>query len=210
MGRQPEPDRENVGIGFVDVLFALVVGQVLLPFAGSNRIPLTGVTQLVLAGVVTLASWIGYHYSKDRPRYKVGFPNWPLAQLLIDVSLVILYWLLAASAEGVGSRLGTVRSARWEAVLVAASFALYAMWDLVALAMRKNSRYTDLPIEEDVPGRRRVTFAFAFMFAAIAVVVWIVDPKTSRAVIKADLTLLALAVAYRFVQYRVPDAKLEA
>lgn len=80
--RPPELDPRHVGLTFVDVLFALVMQQVIMPFAVAPRPPAAGVTQLVLAGVLTITSWIGYHSSWNRPRYFIRFPNLPLWQFV--------------------------------------------------------------------------------------------------------------------------------
>src|ERR1022692_556369 len=94
-------DRSKVGLGFVEVLFALVVGKILEPISWhvTSVIPWPGRVQLILAAVVTLTSWIGYHNSINRPQFKITFVNWPLAQFVIDFLLVADYWLLATSAQ---------------------------------------------------------------------------------------------------------------
>jgi hypothetical protein len=70
--RLPGFDESKVGITFVDVLFALVMERVLSPFA-SNPVPSGPViAQLVVAGTLTVTSWIGYHSSWNRPAGSSG------------------------------------------------------------------------------------------------------------------------------------------
>jgi hypothetical protein len=56
--------------------------------------------------VLTVTNWIGYHNSWNRPRYFIRFANLTLWQFVIDVLLVIAYWLGDVSAEGTGTELG--------------------------------------------------------------------------------------------------------
>jgi hypothetical protein len=58
-GKPERRDNSLVGITFVDVLFALVVGKALQPVAAGLHIPAAGTAQLVLAFVLTVTSWIG-------------------------------------------------------------------------------------------------------------------------------------------------------
>lgn len=116
--------------------------------------------------VLTLTSWIGYHNSANRPRYLIGFPNLPLLQFLLDIFMVVLYWLTAVTAERVvidpdGVRHVESASASQEAMFVAIAFVLYVVWDIVGLAIRRNDNYQDRPLTEDDPQRRRVTWWFA-------------------------------------------------
>src|SRR5438874_975008 len=97
--RTPKSDPTHVGITFVDVLFALVVARVLDPWANRSLITWPGAWQLGLAGAITVTSWVGYHTSANRPSYRIQFPNLPLFQFLIDISLVVAYWMTAATAE---------------------------------------------------------------------------------------------------------------
>src|SRR5215211_2214897 len=59
--RPHQLDDKLVGITFIDVLFALVIGQLLQPFATTRQVTLAGTAHLLVGGVVTIASWIGYH-----------------------------------------------------------------------------------------------------------------------------------------------------
>jgi hypothetical protein len=204
--RKPKEDKRLVGISFVDVLFALVIARVLEPFSNFSQLAAVGVAQLVLAGVLTLVSWIGYHNSWNRPRYFIRFPNLPLVQFVIDVWLVVMYWLSAVYAEdsvpGVceGRVPGVCRqaSALPEASFVTICFLLYMAWDWVGLLIRKDPQYELRTQDKDVPGRRKVTgwcFFFCFLILAYA---FLASPSSTMQVIVLDGLLLAVVVGFRF------------
>ena len=196
-----------VGVTFVDVLFALVIAQVLTPFADTRALPWVGRVQLILAGFLTVASWIGYHNSWNRPKYFIRFPNWPLAQFLIDVLLVVVYFLCAITAPGVQARTNPDRSIIAIIVLVALSFTLYAAWDWVSLQIRKGAGYALRTEERDIPARRRVSYCFAILGWLFVVGVWYFKPDTSFPAISIEVSLIALIICYRFVkEYVTPPS----
>lgn len=204
--RKPEEDKRLVGITFVEVLFALVIARVLEPFAQVERLPWVGRAQLLLAGLLTLASWIGYHNSRNRPRYFIRFPNLPLFQFMTDIALVVVYWLTAVTAEGADPGAVMEPAARPETVLLTIAFALYVTWDLVALRIRNDDRYTLRPEERDVPSRRRVTQWCFFIAVMTLIVVWFSDSSSAGWVIGVDLWLMALIVLFRlWKEYDTPE-----
>lgn len=211
--RATEKDERLVGLSFIEVLFAIVVARALDPLADFPKLPGVGLSHLAVAGVLTIASWIGYHNSWNRPRYFIRFPNLPLGQFLVDAALVVTYWLTAVWAEGSGSELGRVASARPEAVLVAVSFVLYVIWDRIGLAIRNSERYEARPKDKDVPRRRHVTEVFAAATLVMAGVVSLLDPASTTAIVMVDLVLIAVIIGFRFAKeaftpagaYRRPD-----
>jgi hypothetical protein len=76
-----EIDPSTIGVSFVDILFALAVGQVFAPVADWAQHPLTSSLpaanwlQLGVALVITITSWIGYHASANRAQFKITFFN---------------------------------------------------------------------------------------------------------------------------------------
>lgn len=206
MESSPAPARDRVqvddrlaGINFIEVLFALVVARTLEPIAHYQRIPAVGWSHLVTAGVLTIASWIGYHNSQNRPRFFIRFrsPLTPLAQFVIDVALVVIYWLTAISAEGTGSRLGDDPSARPETLLVLLAFILYCFWDEVGVRIRRDNRFSRRLIENDVPRRRDVTRVATSISLVIALGAWIWDPHDSSVIVAIDGVLVALLIGFR-------------
>lgn len=205
--RRPEQDPRAVGITFVDVLFALVVAEILEPLRRFDDLPVAGVVHLGLAGVLVLTSWIGYHNSWNRPSYFIRFPNWPLAQFLIDVALVVVYWLMAVNAEGVAPQATTPPSAAPEAVLVACSFVLYACWDWVGVRIRMSDAYLHRPLAKDAPKRRRVTQVCAGLSLVVAGATFVLNPDSGTSVILVDSMLGVLLIGYRFAKEYVTDPR---
>ena len=195
--RPTEVDERLVGLSFIEVLFAIVVARALDPLAEYPKLPGPGLSHLAVAGVLTIASWIGYHNSWNRPRYFIRFANLPLWQFVVDVALVVTYWLTALWAEGSGTELGEVTSARPEAVLVAASFVLYLAWDRIALAIRNSDLYDKRSKEKDVPPRRHVTEAFAAAAAVFGGVVFCIDPSNDGMIVAIDAALILLILGFR-------------
>jgi hypothetical protein len=202
---QIEVDDRLTGINFIEVLFALVVARTLEPIAQYQSIPAVGWSHLVVAGVLTIASWIGYHNSQNRPRSFIRFrrPLSPLWQFGIDVALVVVYWLTAISAEGTGSELGHSASARPETLLVAAAFLLYCAWDEVGLMIRRDRLFGRRLIENDNPARRKVTRLFALATVAIAIAVWILDPRSSTWIVVVDgILVIPILIGFRVAKDR--------
>lgn len=205
--REPRVDERTIGIGFVDVLFGLVIAAVLQPFGDVGKVPTVGRYQLVLAGVLTVTSWIGYHNSWNRPRYFILFPNLPLFQFLIDVALVVVYFLTAITAPGATPGVSREASVVIVSIFVAISFVLYALWDVVAYRMRKDARYERRSLGNDVPARRKVSYVFAILTAAIAVGVAVAGPDSTAAIVRIETLLMVLIVAYRFLkEYVTPES----
>ncbi len=204
--RPPAPDTAAVGVSFVDVLFALVIARVLEPFAEVQKLTGPGIVHLVLAGILTLTSWIGYHNSLNRPKFFIRFPNLPLWQFLLDISMVVVYWLTAVTAEHVESPVTPPPTALPEAVLVAISFLLYVAWDYVALAIRRNPDYYLRPMSGDVKARRNVTVLCFVLSAGVLGAVFWLAPDTDGAVYLVDGLLIALLVGFRLLkEYVTPE-----
>jgi len=199
--RPPHKDRGAVGISFVDVLFALVIAEILAPLRYFDAIPGYGLAHLAVAATLTLTSWVGYHNSHNRPQYLIRFPNKPLAQFVLDIAMVVAYWLAAVTAE-VNIEGGAIPapSAAAETWAVAASFGLYVVWDFVARQIRHDERYRARPASYDVPRRRGATMICAALVAVIAGVVYVTNPDTARAVYLVDAVLIVLLIGFRLLK----------
>ena len=197
-------DRGLVGITFIDVLFALVVGQVLQPLVAWDKLPVSAFFHMAVAFVLTVASWIGYHNSLNRPHYYIGFFNLPLWQFTVDALLVIVYWLTATYIEGryaFGSEeIERSPSARPEALFVATSFLLYWIWDEIAKKMRYSDRYKLFREDLDQPRRRTVTRTSFLLAAIVAVVGWCANPGSTLWIAVLDGVLILLLLCYRIAK----------
>ena len=193
--RPSDDDAAKVGLSFIDVLFALIVGKIFDDIGAHARdLGADGAMQLALAFVVTVTSWVGYHESKRRARYPLRFFTAPLWQFVVDVSLVAAYGALVLGARGTSSL--SVDSFRWDATIVALIFIGYFVWDRLSLAMSKTGMYSQT---KDRPKRRRVTVIFLWVTVVIAVVTWPLDAK-GRWLVAGNAVLSALAVTYRWAK----------
>jgi len=144
---KPRIDPSAVGISFVDVLFALVVGYAITPLATWWKIPVAGWLHLVTALVLTLTSWIGYHNSRHRLRFVIGMTNLPLVQFMLDIALVVVYAFAVFTAEGVTNEASGIPAVFPEALIVAITFFLYLIWDEVASRIWHSEKYRTVAIE---------------------------------------------------------------
>jgi hypothetical protein len=198
-------DPSRVGISFIDVLFALVVGQTLEPLVAWDILPGVAFAHMGVAFVLTVASWIGYHNSINRPHYVIGFINWPLWQFAVDVALVIVYWLTATYIEGPhpfgAEEVVRLPSLRPEAVLVAVSFVLYFIWDLITWSMRRSpTKYALFSPNNDTPRRRTVTRICLILAAGIAWVAVCGNPRSTFWISFWDGALILLLIGYRIAK----------
>lgn len=210
--REPTRDKSLVGITFVDVLFALVIARVLEPFARASDLSPASISHLMLAGVLTVSSWIGYHNSWNRPRYLIRFFNLPFWQFLVDVLLVVVYWMNATYAEGIPTDVGITtatppraNSALPEAIFVVITFALYATWDWIGKAIRNAKGYKRRRRDLDVPSRRVVTIVCLLISIGIAVWVWYLRPSTTKSIVAMDIGLFLLIIGFRVAKEAVTD-----
>jgi hypothetical protein len=201
-----ELDAANVGIGFVDVLFALVIAQAFNAIDWNHLRQITAgpLSSLVVAIEVTLLSWIGYHNSRNKAKAVVRIFNLQLLQFVIDILLVFDYWLLVTSA-GVGPIHN--QSGQVTAMLVFVSFTLYLAWDFVSARMAKSSAYGFIDKPTDSRYRRRSTFmCWAATAVLFLVTFWWHDRYTSVIVINVCLGLIA--ILFRWRKDRVPKPAL--
>lgn len=136
----PRLDKAATGVGFIDLLFALVVVELFKPLYPWWTVSAVGWVQISLAALLTLCSWIGYHVSVNRPRWVVRFPNIPLAQYLLDIAMLGVYYTSAEYAIDAAHHPQTVTYLP-QAAVVFASFFLYFLWDLTGKRLVKSPFY---------------------------------------------------------------------
>lgn len=193
---KPEID-EKTGISFIDILFALVIGQVLLEVQWSSFYPVvtTRHVAMVVAAFVTIASWIGYNNSHNKPQYRIRFVNWPLIQFFIDILLVFFYWLMVVAAEDNGlDGSSPAVLARW----LFAIFLLYVLWDFTSWRITK---YGSPRVQNARHPRLRfvITIAFA-LFSAIAWI-WASNVEmTTCTEYRIDLVLIGITLLFRIAK----------
>lgn len=191
---------DEVGITFIDVLFALVVSRILAAATDASSLPAPAISHLLVAAALTTFSWVGYHNSAHRPQYPIRFINLPFWQFLIDVLLVGDYWFVAATVEYVPeipTRLNSPTSAQPEALGVFLAFVFYTLWDEVSRRIYSSSKYADDSDSSERLRRRRVTWVFALMSAAVFVVTLLWMPRDGGKVVALDVALLLVLSFYR-------------
>ncbi|HEV2890804.1 MAG TPA: hypothetical protein VGX28_10565 [Frankiaceae bacterium] len=188
-------DREKTRLGFVDVLFAIAVGKT-LELTTQPKMSAAGLAQLLVAGITTLLSYVGYRNSSSRTDQEMDpLRNGPFYHFVIDVFLVYLYFLLAASSESPGES----PTATDEAVLIALVFLAYVAWDALALWMRRSGRLEGGVTPSSVRRMKVSVWCFAASGVVLAAV-WIREPDTRNSVVLVDAVLLVLALAYRVLK----------
>jgi NADH:ubiquinone oxidoreductase subunit 3 (subunit A) len=170
---------------------------------------------LVVAFVITIASWIGYHTSANRPRFSIQFINIELFKLILDVGMVFIYFMLAAY----GAR--QIVNLRPETLLVLVAFGLYLCWDLLSAWQKRdsdNNKYrcewaivqadrsrTDVTQRDEwTPtdwGRVAATAVSTLAAFWVWAVVWLQLIKiTAKASILVDVTLIVIVIGYRLLK----------
>ena len=226
VGVRPRVDPGRVGITFVDVLFALVVGLALAPLGNWWKISPAGWSHLAVAITLTLLSWIGYHNSANRPQWVIGFINLPFFLFALDITMVITYAFAVFTAETVTKGASTLPSILPEAWAVAVSFVLYALWDFANLRLKRHPPYAAAwqraqddgllqsheRLPTDRPYRRYVTLYFLAISVESIVIAYRAEAEYRHLPVQwavgFDVWLVVLLFAYRIAkdwQFRLVD-----
>ena len=137
LAHTPMLDRASIGISFVDILFALVVGQALKPVGDwasdphLHRLPSQSALAIAVALVLTITSWVGYHNSAKRAHFRLEFVNVEIVKFCLEILMVIVYYVVASNASRATPSLG------FETGLIAIAFGLYILWDLAGAYQRR-------------------------------------------------------------------------
>jgi hypothetical protein len=219
MKRLPELDGSSIGVSFVDLLFALAVAQVFAPVAefatnpADHPLDSTSISHLIVALTMTIMSWIGYHASANKPRFRPHFFNIELVKLILDIAMVAVYFLVAANA------VRPQRDSRIEIALVAAAFTLYQLWDIASWYQKRgdSNKYRaawlkayppEPPCNHLTPewsatdtGRMMATSISFFATAALAVLSFSrLGDLMANHQIGVDAILMIILVGYRWLK----------
>jgi len=138
------PEELRIRHQFVGMLFALTIGQIAIYYYELTSIPDFGgrrfaaLAHLVLCTLLVMASWVGWSRSSapGTRQHVEGVFSWPFIVLILDVLLVVLYFIIVRKVEIGNSLLGGSYlgrpSAREEAFWMIWVFVVYALWDIVA------------------------------------------------------------------------------
>jgi len=144
MPDQPE-SKKQLHLAFVGMLFALAIGQVAISVSQLIDYQLMskqtfwvwavvpGYSHLLLAAVVISTSWVGWRISVYSGSTIKSVFSWDYVELLIDVILVIIYFVLARAVEVPSSHnVSLSPNASFEAITVAIIISIYVIWDVVS------------------------------------------------------------------------------
>lgn len=195
-GNEPKVRHE-----FVGMMFAVTIGEVGLQVASLVQAKhyehfLPFYFHLILATIVITSSWVGWSLSQapGARRDVKGIFTWGFITLLLDVSLVILYFIMVRTIElGNGAGTPRIESPEKFAGLIVAMFVLFLVWDVVTKWCAYNS-------SNDGPWRRNCGLRMipTSVCLPVAIVVFCLLKKVDLVhYISADLALLALALLFR-------------
>jgi hypothetical protein len=189
---------------FVEMLFALTIAEVATQVAtlaadglGITQAP-SSYSHLFLAIIVVAASWIGWKNSEAAGNklpveeiFSLGF--WVL---LLDVALVIFYFILVRGAEKSINGVVTpsvANETKWILII----FIGYFVWDVLTKAVPhvEHKSLRKRLFGQELWGRGWISFTCV----ALAVLIWFVSRgvSTQAGVVLTDVSLIALALLFR-------------
>jgi hypothetical protein len=147
---EPTPKSpDNLRDTFVEMLFALTVAQIAInagtivshPATLFEKLP--AYSHLLLVLLLVAASWVGWSKSTSPGRTKQmqNMFSRPFIYLLLDVSLVILYFIIVQTLEGLDINKDIIPDAKSESQWLIWIFGVYVIWDLL----------TDIFVEKGIP-----------------------------------------------------------
>jgi hypothetical protein len=215
---------------FVGMMFAVAIGEVGLQTAAllqaSQIIPfLPAYSHLILATLVIATSWVGWTLSlAPGARHDVrGIFEWEFVVLLLDVLLVILYFVLVRSVDFAKDQAAPhIAPASNVAGLIVVIFALYLMWDFLTkvLVSWKHRDDPKRPMKQHFDslwwrsnGVRMLPSLLCLITSSVTVRLFkTVDPPH---MLTADIALIALVLLFRALKdlassltKRDPDGQL--
>lgn len=145
--KEKDSDDSSLHLTFVEFLFSLAVAEVAMRFATVSESNVdywswgfaSLFVHLMMSLVLIAASYIGWSrsaYSHRGTKFASVF-SWDFVELLLDVTLVIVYFILVHRSEAPAQSNGTeivpiTASLRPEAFCVSLVFWLYFAWDVVS------------------------------------------------------------------------------
>jgi hypothetical protein len=156
---------------------------------------------LILATGVVTTSWVGWSVSEASKRLRVDKVfSWPFLILLVDVSLVIFYFILARGAEVPKTRQEAVVPSAWnETVAVMCVFLLYLCWDFLTKAVVPDPAAAPQPFvtrfEKTFWARGWISALCAFL--GVLAFLFLRNASSPVGVVLVDVTLLLLVLSFR-------------
>jgi hypothetical protein len=186
---------------FVGMMFAVTIGEVGLQVASLVQAKhyehfLPFYSHLLLATVVITSSWVGWSLSQapGARRDVTGVFTWGFITLLLDVFLVVSYFIMVRTIEfEKGGDSPRIDAPEKVAGLVVGIFGLFFIWDIVTKVLAYD-RANDGPWGRNC-GLRMIPTVVCFL---LAILVWSRLGSIDLVhYINADLALLALVILFR-------------
>lgn len=205
--------KPELRFGFVEMLFALTVGEIAVQVADVVASGLTfshalaAYSHLALALGLVATSWVGWSRSKAPGNVQDVQSVFSSAflVLLLDVLLVIFYFIIVKGVDIVREINGQIRvkpSAANETLWVMVVFGGYFIWDVVTKAVIGNKKSTWLHrfFSKDLWERGWVSVV-CFTLALIA---WLKLDSVTResSVLLADASLFSLVFLFRAMKLK--------
>lgn len=206
MGEKSQPDLDTtLHFDFVGMLFALAIGQVAVEVgnlvtsqtANSKTLVefLPAYGHLFLATIIIAASWVGWGSSGSSRSPINSIISWDFIELLIDVFLVVCYFVVVRSVESlepcVNDRI--TPSAAAETLWTTVILVTYFFWDCLTKITKKH--------EEGFWQRGWASLACALL----SIVAYFSLPTSSNnlvTVLVVDLSLLLLIILFRIMKLK--------
>jgi hypothetical protein len=195
---------------FVEMLFALAVGQIAVNVAAIVTIPEKFITKLPAfshSGVALLliaTSWVGWRQSNSPGMKKLitSVFSMPFIGLLMDVVLVVLYFIVVQKVEvdlSATPPLLKAASVLPEAMGLMWVFGTYALWDLIADVLSENCIPKAIRFRLWKMFRAALVSMFTslFCFGLVALVAWQGHEASVIGVVALDVALAATILLFR-------------
>ncbi len=197
--------------GFVEMLFALTAAEIaiqasdLVKYLGTDLGVLPAYTHLLVATTLVTTSWVGWLKSKapgNRLDVEAVF-SWPFAVLLLDVFLVVCYFIIVRGLDVKGTGENVVRTAPStdnETFWLVVVFAGYFLWDVLTKAVIGYADEQHRTFLQRFRGRKFWTRAWiSAACLTMTVVMWrmVRGFTTTWSVIAADGALIAVILLFR-------------
>ncbi|MDI6449788.1 hypothetical protein [Anaerobaca lacustris] len=182
---------------FVAMLFALAIGEVAVGLSNLINLNIQGhirfrdglpaYSHLLLAATVIAASWVGWRNSEYSGTHVQSVFSLDFIVLMVDVALVVCYFLLARVAESPQRpSYAIIPDASREAWIIAVIMLIYVVWDLLSSCNHRNKL-----------GKRLWASVIPFVLSVVALWLFPLHSDDSRAVVFTDIALFGLVLLFR-------------
>lgn len=193
-----QPNSSRIHLAFVEMLFALAIGQFAVEFSKLIDYQLKShqtflavfpaYSHLVLAFLVISTSWVGWRNSPFCGTHIKDVFSWNFLELVTDIALVVMYFILARAVEIPDSPDSSLSpNASFEVYTVAVIITTYLFWDIISARSNPQKKF------------RERLWVSVCCTSISWILVWrsIGGSGTIPAVLLADFCLIALILTFR-------------